>query len=166
MKKILTFSAIALFGIAVISGCIKSSSSPHYTMTATIGVTPYILTNCEAYYYASLRGRDVVISANQNTIIGHNYIPSITLQWVDSSISTGTFSLADSTIYNSTECAVSPAPGYTLFAVNGSVTITSVSPTVVGTFSFTCTDSTVVSNEKFTSEIYGFIYLLLPDPKI
>jgi len=162
MKKILTFSSIALFGIAVISGCIKSTnsssgSSPSTIMTATIGGTnttggtAYSASNCEA----SLIGGEVSITGQSGSY------PNITLGWASSSISTGTFTLVSTgTIGSSGQTYVTapfPNPSSTVvndYAVSGSVTVTSVSPNVAGTFSFTTAGGIVVSHGKFTSFIY------------
>jgi len=142
MKKILTFSAVAIFSIAVVSGCSKSSSSsPAGSMTATIGNATYNLANCKA----SLNGDEVAITANNNW----DY-PYMILQWASNSISTGTFFFADSTSKNIAEYFI--YPDYVV-AVSGSVTVTSVSPNVAGTFSFICYNGTWVHNGIFIAEI-------------
>jgi len=145
MKKLLAFSSIAMIAMSVFSGCSKSSSGSSYFMKETIAGKSYSSTYCAA---GSSSGY-VTIAGSSGTSLTYPYV---TLTLANYNKTTGTFTL-DTTLtgsfaeYNKDASTV-------VLAKSGSVTITSASPNIVGTFSFTCTDGTVVSGGSFTAKSY------------
>ena len=115
-------------------------------MSATVAGAPYTSALCIAY----TSGNNVEIEAETTTAGATLTYPYISLWLNRTSLTTGTFSL-DSTQLNNYAEYITSVSTFKL-AKSGSITITSISPDVVGTFSFTCTDSTVVTNGKFVAE--------------
>jgi hypothetical protein len=148
MKKLLTFSAIALFGMALISGCSKSSSSsPSYSMTASVSGTSYSAGNCIAVN----NGTYIVIEGIGGATTAPTF-PYLAISLTNYNKTTGTFNFDSSQTTNWAEYLTSSST-YKI-SKSGSVTITSVSPNITGTFLFTCTDGTVVSSGSFTAKSY------------
>jgi hypothetical protein len=147
MRKIQTIAAMALLGLSALTACSKKSSSPTYVMKATVGSTSF---NESSHVLAIASGGGLIITGSAGTVTT-SAPPQITIAIVSWSGSTGT------TTFDSTA-----ATGYEEYLPNsstvsesktGTVTITSVSSTAVsGTFSFTATDGTVVSNGSFTAQ--------------
>lgn len=150
MKKILTFAAAAVLGLATLSGCSKSSSpSPSYFMKATIGGTSFNVTNC----YAVTTGSVLSITGSSGTtttstppmfgITIYSYSNPGTYK-VDTALTTATVAGTYATTMNPADMKASKA---------GTVVITSASSaTISGTFSFTFTDGTAVTAGSFTAK--------------
>ena len=149
MKRIFTFAAIALLGLAAFSGCGKKSSSPSYSMHASIGGTAFNVTNV----YAVITGSILSITGSSGTtstatppyfgITIYNYT-SPTTYTVDSTATTPTVAGT---------YAPTSAPADMKAASSGSVVISSASTaTISGTFSFKMTDGTVISGGTFTAK--------------
>jgi hypothetical protein len=147
MKKFLTFAAIAMIGLFAFSGCTKKSDSPSYTMKATVGSTAFSVNNC----YGLISGTSLSIfgySASGTTatypnitIVDFNYTAPGTYD-----VSTSGTSMVTMAYYPSSD------PSAIKSAQTGTLTIATVTTTTItGTFSFTCTDGTVVSNGSFTA---------------
>ena len=145
MKKLLTYGAIAVYGLAVMTGCKKSdssSSSASYTMSATIGGHAFSGAKC----IAGINGAQLAIVGGLDGTAAT--FPNITIN-VQSYTGLGTYPIQIfSTTYFNTATLDSTltqaAP-----AAYGSVIVTGTSP-ITGTFSFTCTDSTKVTNGSFS----------------
>jgi len=144
---------IALLGFTVLSGCSSSggsSSSPSYSMHATIGTTTLNGTAC----IASLLGSDLGISGSTVTA-GAGGPPQININVSPWSGATGTTSLVAPLPTGSFGEYTASAGTITKVSQTGSVTITAVSSTTItGTFSFTCSDGTGVSAGTFTAKRY------------
>lgn len=151
MKKTLSFIIISAIGFAAITGCTKSSSSSSstttttgstYFMKATINGVPFS-TN---YAGASTAGVDIVgvnISGILPSIV--IYLPGFAVNTYhvnDSSITLANSAVLDSSTYQM------PISHY------GTVIITTSNSSIIsGTFSFTCADSTKVTNGSFTAKV-------------
>jgi hypothetical protein len=146
MKKLLTFASVALLGMALVSSCSKSSSSPSYKMSASVAGTSYSAGNC---IESSSTGYVVITGISGSALTP---TPPYIILWVKSaSLATGTFNF-DTTMVSSFAEYYASTSTFKL-SKTGSVTITSISPSVVGTFSFTSTDGTAVTNGAFTAKI-------------
>ncbi len=148
MKKIFTIAAIALMGLALFSGCSKSDSTPSYTMKESIGGTSFSSSNCLS---ASYSGIFTEIYGFEGNSVTPTY-PYIGLFLINYAKTTGTFTI-DSTMTSNFAQIVTSATTNKL-AKTGTITITSVSPNIVGTFSFTVTDGTAVTGGTFTAKSY------------
>jgi hypothetical protein len=145
MKKLLTFSTIVMIGLVVLSSCSKKSSSPSYLMTATVGATAFSGSNT----YALTAGTDVSIFSYTGS--GTTATPPYLEIVMPNFTGTGTYTF-DSTLLSNTAGYYESSTSAKV-AKSGSVIITSSSSTSIsGTFSFTTTDGTVVSNGKFTAK--------------
>ncbi len=147
MKKIFTIAAIAFMGLALFSGCTKSDSTPSYSMKASIGGASFSTSNC----FAASTGTFVEIEGLGGTLTAPTY-PYVTLWLLNYAKTTGTFAI-DSTMATNYAQIVTGATSFKI-AKSGSITITSVSPNIVGTFSFTAIDGTAVTGGTFTAKSY------------
>jgi len=135
------FAAVASIGIATFSGCSKSSSSPSYSMNATINGKSFSSSNATA---------TIVATDSSLAVVSATTYPYVTLA-IYNYKGVGTYTTSSSVtnlfgIDSSTSSAV--------IATTGTVTITSVSSSVVsGTYSFTCTDNTTVTGGTFTAHV-------------
>ena len=149
MKKIFSIAAIALMGLALFSGCSKSSSSsPSYTMNASIGGSSFSSSNCLAASYSGMFTEIYGFAGNSVTPT----YPYIGLFLLNYAKTTGTFSLDSTMTANFAQIVTSATTNKV--AKSGSITITSTSPNIVGTFSFTTTDGTAVTGGTFTAKSY------------
>jgi len=151
MKKLFIFSAFAVIGITVISSCKKSissslSSGPNAHMSATINGASFSGSFCydtlesglmEIYGYKYNGGTTTPYPLLGIVIGVYTGVGTYSLGFVGSALNN--YGYIDSSV------AATPACQY------GTVTITSVSPNLVGTFSFTCPDSTKVTGGTFTA---------------
>jgi len=146
MKKIFTGTAIALIGFAAFSGCIKiSAANPSSSMKATINGAAFNATNC----IATTPGGTLTVNGSNNST-GTSY----------ANINIGIFNYTGVGTY-----AIPGASGVNFITIDssgtlvgassayGAVTITSVSSTIIGTFSFTALDSDKVTGGTFTAQI-------------
>ena len=139
MKKILSFAAIAMFGFAAFTSCTKKSTSPGYTMGATI--------NGHSYSSNAVSGKNgTILSVWGYTSATAISYPNISIVLANYAAA-GTYSLdgifTAVTIDSSSTSAVTSS--------YGTVVITSTSP-LKGTFSATMTDSTKITNGSFTAQ--------------
>ena len=146
MKKITTLSVVVLLAIAALPGC-KKKDAPAYSMTATIGGTPYT---------AALAVADNVggLEVFSETTTGGTAVtyPYINIHITGSSFATGTY--AFDSLKTTNYATVFLSDTSTKIAQSGSVKITGVSADAIsGNFTFTCTDGTVISNGKFVAEL-------------
>ena len=146
MKKLFSIAAIVMIGALAFTSCKKSdNSSSNGTLTATAGTTSINSSYCAA----SLLGTNLGIGS-VNLSSGTLAYPYITLQ-IGNFTTAGTYTMD----------GVTTGAGYIVgsnasdikTAAYGTIVVTSVSSTQVsGTFSFTCTDSTKVTNGSFTAK--------------
>ncbi len=96
MKKVLSIVVIAMIGLFVFTGCTKkSSSSPSYTMKATVGSTAFSVTNCLANINSTLLS--VYGYGGSGTTAT---FPNITLQ-MSNYTTTGTFTIDTTAVFPS-----------------------------------------------------------------
>ncbi len=148
MKRILTFSAIAMIGLAVFSGC-KKSSSTSYSMKATVGSTAFSVTNS----YATLNGTNLAITGNSGSSTSASSAPYLTIV-LSNYTAPGVYAI-DTTL-NVPVVDATWAADMTMadwkYSHTGSVTITSLSSSVVvGTFNFVCADGTTINSGTFSA---------------
>jgi hypothetical protein len=145
MKKFLSLSAVALMGMALISSCSKSSSSTSssYSMKATVNGAAFNGTNC----IATISGTTLALNGGSYTTATPTY-PYFTIG-IENYSGVGTYALNGST---SNIAGIDSSASSVLASAYGTVTITSVSPNIVGTFSFTLSDSTKVTSGTFTAK--------------
>ena len=147
MNKIVPISVLALLGMLMMTGCIKKKDTPiSYTMTANVGGTAYKAALCIAFAGSSTMEIEAETTTSGATIT----YPYINLWLTGTSFSLGTFSFDSTMARNYAEYIISTSSFK--IAQSGSITITSVTPNVVGTFSFTCTDGTTITDGKFVAE--------------
>ena len=147
MRKIQLTAVIALTGLSVLSGCSKKSSSPTYSMKATIGNSSF---NESAHILAdtTLGGLIITGAAGSTTTAANPQIVITIVNW-NGSVGTTTFDSTTATGFEEYISNSSPTPST---SKTGTVTITSVtSSRIAGNFSFTCDDGTVVTNGTFTA---------------
>ena len=151
MKKILSIMAIAMIGLFVFAGCSKKSSSPSYTMKATVGSTAFSANNCIGNINSTLL-----------SVYGYNAsgttatFPNITIQ-MSNYTAIGTFTIDTTAIFSSLTFQYYPTSALTdvKSSKTGTLTLTSVTSTAIaGTFSFTCTDGTTVTGGTFSAKRY------------
>jgi hypothetical protein len=169
MKKNLNLvTAIAIIGLAAFSGCTKSSSLSN-TMTATISSASFSKTcgfNIDSAGAGLNTGAGLNILGSDNIygLWGNANYPSINLFIVNYTVGqTGTFNITTSNITGTGTTAfidsISTIGGLYASAIaqTGSIIITSASSSqIVGTFSFTCTDGTTVTNGSFNTSLYFY----------
>jgi hypothetical protein len=147
MKNTMMSAVISVLAIAAISGCSKSSSSGSSTSMKT------------SLNGVAFSGSDCIDSVTDSTlfIYGTNFTTSITYPFIEIIITkytgTGTYTLGTWGSFGggpSTMAVIDSSASNAVASLYGTVTITSVSPNLTGTFSFTCTDSTKVTGGSFT----------------
>ena len=147
MKKNLTILAIAILGLIAFAGCSKKSSSPSYSMKATINGVSFSAANCVAVS----SGGDVVIDGYSGTSSASTSFPIISFSLTGYNKTTGTFNLDRTTNFAAIDSSISAVA----FSNHGTLTITTANSSVIsGTFSFTCDDSTKVASGSFTAKSY------------
>ena len=151
MKKLLGISAI-LLALIVIASCKKSNNTTSpYNMKASIGTFSF---DAEGQTKANssgsssggislvyLRGTSTDGKVIKITLISGATWPGV-----------GTYSV-DTAGAACDYYPYGPDSTYT-YATTGIVTLTAVTPNYVGTFSFTCADSTQVKNGSFTIQAF------------
>ena len=144
MKKIIYSTAIAIMGLATITGCTKKSdSTPTYSMKATINGVAFNGTGC----YAGSGSGSLLISGGigaSSTTLSYPYIVL--------SVNTG-YTGVGTYVFNSIAniAQVDSAAGSGAIGSYGTITITNTNP-LTGTFSFTCSDSTKVTGGSFVAK--------------
>ncbi len=153
MKHLSLFATTALLlCVLLFTGCSPSGgSSPasSYFMKATIGSTTMNGTSCIATVVSSTLG-----ITGSTVTAGAGGPPQINLTVSNWSGATGTFALTTvGSVTNNFGQYISAAGTTAKTSNSGTLTITSVSATEVkGTFNFTCTDGTVVSDGSFDAQ--------------
>jgi hypothetical protein len=147
MKKILTFTAIIMIGLAAFTGCKKSSSSTSYTMKATIGGTTTTFNTC----VAAASGTLMTISGFNGS--GTTATPPYLQVYMSNFTGVGTYNIDATTTTNMGSYYINSTTAK--LAQTGTITITSSSTaSIAGTFNFTTTDGTVISGASFTAKRY------------
>ncbi len=144
MKKLyFLLSAIAM--LFIFSGCAKKSTGPGYYIQARIGNTDYYATNCIIFS----SGSATIIDGFLSNSISSTY-PYMVLSLQNSLGLPGKIKLDNTT--GSTARYFTSAT-HAMVSESGSVVITDISGNnVTGTFSFTCTDGTTVTDGAFTAK--------------
>ncbi len=147
MRKILSIAAIAMIGLFVFAGCSKKSSSPSYSMKATIGSTAFSENTCAAI----LSGTTMSITGYNGSATTPPYL-SITIY---NYTGAKTYTLDSTALIPPVVVSYLPDsnPLDVKAATSGSVIVTSSSSsTVSGTFSLKCSDGTTIANGTFTGK--------------
>jgi hypothetical protein len=152
MKQILNLvTVIAVIGLAAFSGCTKISFNLNPTpnsvvpgfMKASINGAPFADTSSLVF---NISGTQMLIAGTDTAT---NVFVQITLL-INSYKGAGTYIIPGTGIpVNSCWIDSTEAP---IYAVYGTVIITATTPNIVGTFSFTCADSTKVTNGSFSAQ--------------
>lgn len=147
MKKNLTILAIAIVGLIAFAGCKKSSSGTSYSIKATINGTSFSGVNCVAVSNSGF----VVIDGYSGSSATSTSLPIIELTLTGYNNTTGTFNIDGVTNNAIIDSSLTSVPS----ATSGTITITTAtSSEIVGTFNFTCSDGTKVTNGTFTAKGY------------
>lgn len=149
MRTLVTLSTVSMLALFSLQGCKKKDTTtppvvtPAQFMKATVGVNSFSVTGTsQAYSSGSSSG-------------GLNYIyiygvaankQSIKITLINNA---GTGTTAIGTGNAAAEYAPYGFDSTYSNAVSGSVTLTALTPNIVGTFNFTCADSTQVTNGSF-----------------
>ena len=139
-------AAMAGIGFASFTSCKKSSSStPAYSMTATVNGSSFSSVNC----YAVSSGGIATIAGYSGTSTTSTSYPVIQLGIF------GTLAVQSYTIDGAQyQINIDSSATNGVAAVSGSITITSISPSIVGTFNCVMSDGTKITNGVFTSKTY------------
>jgi hypothetical protein len=147
MKQKIILIAFTLLGVATFYGCKKSSSSPSYSMKASLGATAYSAGNC----IASSDGAGGLTITGLGGATTAPTFPYVSIQIAVWSNATGTFNFDSTGVNNFAQYILSDSTART--SKTGSVVVTAVSSTAVtGNFTFTCTDGTVVTGGTFNAK--------------
>ena len=147
MKNILIVTVCVLIGLAVVTGCQKSASTTNYSMDAIIAGKPTIFNNC----FVSAGYNSITGSASNYVIEGlsnSSNFPYIMLSVP--AIKDTTYYISGTTVSNYAKYFVDTVT--TKYAASGIVVIASVSPYVIGSYSFTCTDGTTITQGTFIAK--------------
>ena len=140
------FSTITLVGFAAFTGCKKSDNASNSgNMSESINGSKvsspcYSVSNSSI---STIEGFTASGTSASNVTITY---PFIQLGFL-SALSTGTFNIDGFTV----TAGIDSSAGNVIYASSGTITITSITPHTVGTFSFTCSDGTTVTGGTFTS---------------
>lgn len=136
MKQKVVLITIALAGMTLFSGC-KKTGSTSGTIKATINGVDFSTNHC------------IVHSGSHLAVDGGSYRSTPPSAYIMLDIyhytGVGTYNITDSTVGAAVDSSATVIP----IAIYGTVVVTATSPNIVGTFSFTCADSTKVTNGSF-----------------
>ena len=150
MRKNITLLAIAILGMVAFFSCKKSDNNNanninvNGSMTATIGTTAFKAPYCDATVYDTLF---TVTGSTSDTGITYPYI----ILSVTDYKGIGTYTIPGGSDRNGNVATVYYTDSTGAQSVYGTVSITAITPNIVGTFSFTCSDSTKVTNGTFSA---------------
>ena len=156
MKRIIIVVFALIVGVSAFSGCTKkdnstgTTSGSGYKMAASIGSTPFSWDSCA--YHQSTGGIDTIniINGFRTDSFGYTRYPTIDLYFAGK-LAIGTYTLG--TISDKSNASYITGISTFNYSVNGSITITAVSPNVVGTFNFNTDTGPSISNGSFTAQI-------------
>ena len=146
MKFTQVLATLTLVILIALTGCSKSGS----TTTTVAPGTPYLTASTTGPFALNFSATDTFLKSIDNTssthptltIIGHdNNGDVLDLVIYNYPIAVGTFPV--DSVHTSAYYTHFPTGGGV--AKSGTVVITSVTPNVAGTFTFTCTDLTIVT---------------------
>ena len=150
MKKIIviiiTATAAILFSCK--KGSNNSNSAPAYPMSAEINGVAFNGTNCLTHFYGSTTLEIIGGSITDSTVT----FPYIELFIVGYAGIGNYILLPPSLKYYGCSAEIDSAAFNTINFYSGTIAITSVSPTIAGTFSFTTTSGSTVTNGSFSSK--------------
>ena len=164
MKRILIISIIAMTGSISFFSCSKSSNTnstnntTSYPMTANIGGTPFNFDTCYFSQESIVNGlvdSPVMIQGYRTDSMGYTRYPYITLYIESGYHGIGTYNLNVTSTYEQNNAGYYTATN-TLGdnSTSGSITITSTSPYVVGTFNFITNAGIPISKGSFSAKKY------------
>jgi outer membrane protein W len=146
--KLFAFSALALAAASGLFSCSKSSST----------ASPYVMSATKGGATTSFSGQTMVIAFSMGTMLeieGEAVSNGDTTGYIfmlNNYSGPGSYTL-DGTTNIGEWVNKSATTATVLLAANGNITIkTAASPTMTGTFYFTATDSTKISNGTFTAK--------------
>ena len=124
-----------------LAGCTKTSSSTSSTGSETATVAGAAFSSVACYEQSS--GAYYVISAGSGTA-------TIAMNIKSNNLTVGSYSFDNSLVNNFASYSTGASSKN---AASGTLNITSITAgvNIIGTFSFTCTDGTAVTNGKFTA---------------
>ncbi len=145
MKKLFIYVALLVSGAAAITGCTKKSdsSTPTYSMKATVGSGAFNGSSCIA-----------VLSGTNLSVVGGPFVngvasyPNVSITILNYT-GTGTYTIQLGSTTNLNTASYYTSMTQAAPAAYGSVTVNATSP-MTGTFNFTLTDSTKITNGTFT----------------
>ena len=149
MKKSILLVLTAL-GVVSLTDCKKDNSTPNYSMQAIINGRSFNASYC----YADSLGNAMIISGynpSKTQPLTELTIPNIQLGLANYK-GIGTYTI---TSYDGTSFGFVDSTGLDNYpyCVYGSVTVTAITPAIIGSFNFTTNDSTRVTNGTFISKL-------------
>jgi len=146
MKSFLTFAAFALVGLAIFTGCQKSEpTTTTYKMSVDVGSKPMYFGNCFVNIsYNPLGASNYVLEGVQDSAD----FPSVFIAMPY--VATGVYNIGSGSTPYYAKYFSDTVTSH--IASSGVLVISSTSPAVVGTYSFTCTDGTVLSKASFVAK--------------
>ena len=144
MKKISALLLVLVALLFILSGCKKKETGPAYYIKARVGNTDYNVPGCIAFS-----------SGNATIFKGSQAQVTSAYAYIALSIQKGTLLPEEIKFVKvpGSYANVFNASGTSSVAQNGTVTITETTgSSISGTFSFTCTDGTTVTDGEFTAK--------------
>jgi hypothetical protein len=142
MNKIV-LPLMLMMGFFLMLSCSKSSTSG-YSMSAIVNGAAFSGSNC----YAQKSGTTLTINGGNFSGTVLNVYPIITLTVYNYNGATGTYTFGANLGGGVLD---SSATSNAIVSKSGSLTITSVSPSIAGTFTFTANDGTTLTNGTFNA---------------
>ena len=154
MTRFFRLLCIALLSITFLGGCSGTGTltGTTYTMSATVGTTPFNGGICIAVYNPTVSDDLAISGSTLSGSIGGP--PQINLNIINWPGGTGTFILGPASTMTFGNYVAS-ASATTKISTSGYVIITSMtSGMMTGSFAFTCDDGTVISAGRFNAKRY------------
>jgi len=158
-KNLNPVTVIAIIGLAIFSGCTKSSDSlnSNWNLNPTPSMVPgFMKASINGAPFADTSSLGANISGSQMVITGFD-TSSFSIGWPQITLLINSYKGAGTYIIPGTGTPVNicsldstPSGSVAYSAIYGTVTITATTPYIVGTFSFTCADSAKVTNGSFS----------------
>jgi hypothetical protein len=145
------FKVAFILSIFLIFPACKKADNPPKPLVVGIKATINGLTFTGSNCTSEMLIKSLFIVGGNFTDSSNTNLPNITLIInTNGLVSTGAFPIDE----NSYKALIDSTPYLQLAAVEGTINIISASPDIVGTFSFTCSDSTKVTNGSFIASHY------------
>ena len=143
MSKIFALAVVIITGLAVFSGC-KKSSSTSYVMYALVNGKAFNAKNCFAT--AKTSGLNIYGNLSDTSSVNPAF-PYIVIS-ISNYTGAGTYYIGSS---GNAGAAIDSSSNNKVLGYYGTVVIGSISPNISGSFTFTTYDSTKVINGSFTA---------------